>query len=116
MGGGTTPSTTRRSTCPSSSTRRRRRLSSPTPPLAQGRGGKYPPPRTVPLETDHPGRANGSTTKGEQTMDTNTQDQATQGQATDSAVDQATPAKMYATRTEAEANKPADAPKSLKPF
>jgi hypothetical protein len=49
--------------------------------------------------------------------DTNTQDQGTQGQVQDqnSAAD-ATPAKMYSTRVEAEANKPTDAPKSLRPF
>jgi hypothetical protein len=48
---------------------------------------------------------------------TNTQDQGTQGQVQDqgNAAD-ATPAKMYATRAEAEANKPADATKSHKPY
>src|SRR5436853_6645870 len=45
--------------------------------------------------------------------DTNTQDQATVEPETNG---EATVAKLYATRTEAEAAKPADAPKSLKPF
>jgi hypothetical protein len=48
---------------------------------------------------------------------TNTQDQGTQGQVQDqnSAAD-ATPAKLYATKAEAEANKPTDATKSHKPY
>jgi hypothetical protein len=40
-----------------------------------------------------------------------TQDQGTDAQATD-----ATPAKLYATRAEAEANKPSDATKNHKPY
>jgi hypothetical protein len=42
--------------------------------------------------------------------DTNTQDQGDQATA------QATPAKLYQTKADAEAAKPADAPKSLKPY
>jgi hypothetical protein len=47
--------------------------------------------------------------------DTTTQDQGTQGQATDQATD-STPVKVYASRAEAEAAKPADAPKGMRPF
>src|SRR4051794_27563520 len=49
---------------------------------------------------------------------TNTTDQGTQGQATAPAAvaTEDTPAKLYASKAEAEAAKPADAPKSLKPF
>src|SRR5690349_4512091 len=48
---------------------------------------------------------------------TNTQDQDTQGQVQDNGTGEDTaPAKLYATRSEAEANKPADAPKGLRPF
>ena len=46
---------------------------------------------------------------------TNTLDQATE-QAAETNTTEATPAKLYATKDEAEAAKPADAPKSLKVF
>ena len=45
---------------------------------------------------------------------TNTQDQGTQGQS--SAGGDTTPAKLYATKAEAEAAKPSDAPKSVRVF
>ena len=48
---------------------------------------------------------------------TNTQDQGTQPQGQDTGTNgDTTPAKVYTTKAEAEAAKPADAPKSLKPF
>jgi hypothetical protein len=60
------------------------------------------------------------------TNDQGTQDQGTQPQAPDGAngtatatnggADDTTPAKLYPTKAEAEADKPADAPKSVKPY
>src|SRR4051794_34042919 len=50
------------------------------------------------------------------TTNTTTQDQGTQGQDQGSAGGETAPAKLYAMKAEAEAAKPTDAPKSLKPF
>jgi hypothetical protein len=67
----------------------------------------------VPLETTGVRSANGFTKRG-MMMDANT---ITTDQATMETNGEATvPCKIYATRSEAEANKPADAPKSLKVF
>jgi hypothetical protein len=55
--------------------------------------------------------------RGTTMADTTTQDQSTQGQVQDqNGAADATPAKLYATKAEAEANKPTDATKNHKPY